>query len=169
MAADKERERLRKLEWQRQSHAQDPEKRNAPQRARYQESEEIRARSAAAHKRWHSQNKEYANAYRRRWAAENPEKAEAQRQRKRLRRYGLTIEQYDDIVCRQNNRCGVCRCSLAEIESKRIHIDHCHVTGRVRGVLCEQCNLGIGKFKENAEALARAAEYLQSGGSSWDF
>lgn len=61
----------------------------------------------------------------------------------------------------QDGKCAICHTELAELGSRDRHVDHCHVTGSLRGVLCPTCNMGIGLFRDNPEVLDRAAEYLR--------
>lgn len=70
--------------------------------------------------------------------------------------YGLTLVQYNAIRTKQRNRCAICRKS----QKKRLAVDHDHKTGRVRGLLCERCNHGLGHFKDNKALLAKAIKYL---------
>jgi hypothetical protein len=58
----------------------------------------------------------------------------------------------------QNNQCAICKEKFA----KTPHVDHCHTTGKVRGLLCWQCNIGIGLLKDNIEVCLAAADYLRS-------
>lgn len=167
MAADKERERRRKLEWQRKSHAENPEKRNASQRRRYQTNKATRERSLSKAKAWIKANRDRVNAYTREWNARNPDKVKARNWKQKLRRYGLTQEQYDALMDRQGGMCAICSCGFSDSVRRRINVDHCHRSGRVRGLLCNSCNLGLGLFAELATVLGRAAEYLQAGGGSW--
>ena len=88
-----------------------------------------------------------------RWTAANPEKRRAQH----LRKYGLTLDCYGKMLKKQGGKCAICL-----TEPKRFHIDHCHATSKVRGLLCESCNLGLGKFYDNPESLKRAAVYLRA-------
>jgi hypothetical protein len=74
----------------------------------------------------------------------------------RRRRYGLTEEEYKDMILSQNNVCAICN----KPSDKTLHIDHNHITGEVRGLLCSKCNSAIGLFKEDLVALNRAIEYL---------
>ena len=75
------------------------------------------------------------------------------------RRYGLTIEEAE--VMRAGG-CQICGETDGDAPGRhgKLHIDHDHVTGRVRGVLCTNCNSGIGRFADNPELLRRAVEYL---------
>lgn len=71
-------------------------------------------------------------------------------------KYGLTEEDYNLIITDQKDKCLIC-----EEELKEPHIDHCHTTGRVRGVLCSRCNTGLGKFKDSVQMLEKAKQYLR--------
>ena len=70
------------------------------------------------------------------------------------RRYGLTLEAVDRLLQDQSGLCAIC--GVADPE----HVDHCHQTGRVRGLLCFNCNGGLGQFKDDADMLRAAATYL---------
>ena len=74
-----------------------------------------------------------------------------------LRRYGLTPALYLDIVVAQAGLCPICGAQL----TGRVHVDHCHETGRVRGVLCHQCNCGIGFLRDDSTIVAQALAYLK--------
>jgi hypothetical protein len=76
-----------------------------------------------------------------------------------MRKYGLTVEQYDQMLVEQGHRCALCG---DENNGRTWHIDHCHDTGKVRGVLCDLCNRGLGHFRENADVLRKAAQYLEA-------
>lgn len=80
------------------------------------------------------------------------------------RDYGLTREQYESMLRAQNDCCAICAVAFASLPSKKTHVDHCHHTGRVRGILCHKCNLGVGMFDDNAENLSKAIAYLNNGG-----
>jgi hypothetical protein len=79
-------------------------------------------------------------------------------------RYGMSHEDYDRIWLEQGGRCPICESDLVKDHKKtvrgRARIDHCHATGKVRGILCNECNLAIGFFKEDTTAINRAAAYL---------
>jgi hypothetical protein len=78
--------------------------------------------------------------------------------RNRLRtRYGLSPEEYDELLARHGDRCAICG---VERGSRRLAVDHCHRTLRVRGLLCSNCNRGIGFFGDSPERLMAAARYL---------
>lgn len=81
------------------------------------------------------------------------------RRRKLLRRYGLTEEEYDQILRNQRGHCAICR------KTTDLVIDHDHTTGEVRGVLCRFHNVLIGGFQDDPKMLRRAIRYLERGGS----
>lgn len=74
-----------------------------------------------------------------------------------LRRYNLTEEMYVSMVDERKGCCDICGESLDDL-----HIDHCHDTGRVRGLLCRRCNTGLGSFGDSIEGLEKAVSYLKS-------
>ena len=78
----------------------------------------------------------------------------------RLRRkYGMTEAERDEMIASQGGVCCIC------LSAPATQVDHCHETGRVRGVLCFNCNSGLGLLRDNPEAMYRAADYLE--GNAW--
>lgn len=76
-----------------------------------------------------------------------------------LRQYGLTAETFKRMTEEQGGRCAICR--RQPDEQKRLVVDHCHTTGRVRGLLCGQCNCMLGNAKDNTDTLKQAIHYLE--------
>tara|TARA_R100000781_G_scaffold100970_1_gene64466 strand:+ start:194 stop:490 length:297 start_codon:yes stop_codon:yes gene_type:complete len=72
----------------------------------------------------------------------------------RVRRYGMTKEEYDKRVAECNSVCPICE------EKTKLVVDHCHETGTIRGLLCDRCNNGLGCFKDSIELLKGASKYL---------
>lgn len=75
------------------------------------------------------------------------------------RKYGITTDDYNRMVENQNNKCKICGTN----EPRGIggwKVDHCHTTGKVRGLLCNNCNVGLGYFQDNIEYLEAAIQYL---------
>lgn len=70
--------------------------------------------------------------------------------------YGITLAKYEQILTAQNGACGIC----GRITSKALHVDHDHETGKIRGLLCNRCNLGLGLFDDSALVLLRASRYM---------
>lgn len=86
---------------------------------------------------------------------------ECRRMYQRLRRYGLSYQEYRALVERQGGVCALCRHEWKGWGGKSgLHIDHCHTTGKVRGLLCGDCNTALGRFGDDPMLLRRAAEYL---------
>ena len=84
----------------------------------------------------------------------------------RLRvKYNMTIEEYDNLLLLQNNVCKICFKEETAVNFKgniqMLSVDHCHTTGKVRGLLCSNCNTGLGMFKDNPEYLENAIKYLK--------
>ena len=77
-----------------------------------------------------------------------------------LSKYNLTIEQYDELVLKQHNRCAICNIHQVEL-IRRLSVDHDHTTGIIRGLLCHRCNLAIGLVDESVEILKAAINYLE--------
>ncbi len=73
-------------------------------------------------------------------------------------RFGITQEEYLQLLDKQGNKCGICRCDYDK--NKRFHVDHDHDTGLIRGLLCRKCNLGIGLLGDSLETVKRAVSYL---------
>jgi hypothetical protein len=71
-------------------------------------------------------------------------------------RYGITLDICEQILINQNGKCAICNTIL----NNKFVIDHCHTTGVVRGLLCNDCNLGLGKFNDDIARLSKAVEYL---------
>lgn len=75
------------------------------------------------------------------------------------RLFGITIEDYEQMLSEQNHVCAICF-GTEKRSHKSLAVDHCHDTGVVRGLLCSNCNLGLGNFQDNIEILKSAIEYL---------
>lgn len=73
-----------------------------------------------------------------------------------LRTYNLTIEDYKKLFDLQNGLCAICNLSSV----KNLAVDHCHITGKVRGLLCAKCNMGIGAFEDKTSNIFEAINYL---------
>jgi hypothetical protein len=72
--------------------------------------------------------------------------------------YGITLDQKKQIVQSQNNLCAICKILFEN--PRTTHLDHDHTTGKIRGILCQKCNHGIGLFKDSTELLKSAILYL---------
>lgn len=83
---------------------------------------------------------------------------------KRCRKFGITADEYNNFISIQNNSCAICNKHKDEFSGRgnNFHIDHCHTSGKVRGLLCSNCNTGLGQFKDNIKSLENAIQYLSS-------
>lgn len=97
---------------------------------------------------------EYSKAHRR-----TSKGREANRRNQLKRNYGITIEDYNELTLKQGGVCALC--GKEETIGRRLAVDHCHKTGKVRGLLCQACNTGIGKLGDSIELLQKAIKYLQ--------
>lgn len=77
----------------------------------------------------------------------------------RLRKRGLTIDDYNTMFAKNSGCCHICNKHISEFK-QGFSLDHNHSSGEVRGLLCRYCNLGLGNFKDNKDSLKRAIEYL---------
>jgi len=116
-------------------------------------------------------HREQARVSARKWREAHPQgvyESRIQKRASRLKKYGLTAEQYTVLNTDQNGACAICglpetaRCNNGNIGP--LSIDHCHSTGKVRGLLCSSCNTGLGRFKDDLDLLASAASYLINSG-----
>ena len=136
---------------------------------------------AAYGKEYREKNKEKITAYYREYRKKNKEKIAAQvsgyyyktKKHKvavaRERIHGITPKDYDTMLKEQNNKCKICSIkfnnnynqeSKIDYEHSK-HLDHCHITNKVRGILCPFCNLGLGHFKDSPERITTAINYLK--------
>lgn len=79
--------------------------------------------------------------------------------RKRFRVYGMTQEQYDQLLEDQGGVCAICQNECPT--GYALAIDHCHETKEIRGLLCGNCNNGLGRFKDSTKLMKLAIEYLE--------
>ena len=79
----------------------------------------------------------------------------------RERTLGVTDADYKRMFKEQEGRCGICRNRLYSKRYKAFAVDHCHSTGRIRGLLCTHCNTGLGLFRDDPIALLRAVEWIK--------
>lgn len=77
-------------------------------------------------------------------------------------KYGITLQDYYDMLGHQNHICKICPTPHSEDKKKGLHVDHCHASGRIRGLLCGQCNTALGGFKDSVELMERAIEYIKN-------
>lgn len=123
------------------------------------------------HQIWRDTHKDSEKASKARWRENNRDRIHqhaltyrkahpySTRARDLRNKYNLTPKQYDDMLELQNNQCAICGKSPME-NKKRLSVDHCHKTKRVRGLLCYRCNTGLASFKDDGSLLYTAHKYI---------
>jgi hypothetical protein len=111
--------------------------------------------------------KECDNKARQKWSANNPERSHlSQRQRNLKHRFGVDLEWYENQFKKQNYSCAICETKTNKTVGDRqfwnFSVDHCHDSGKIRGILCNNCNRALGLFQDNPELLKKAASYVES-------
>lgn len=96
----------------------------------------------------------------------NTECRECTKERMRYNSFGITRDEYNLMLSEQDNKCSICEIDMDEYvktsqNNKVFSVDHCHTTGKIRGLLCCKCNRGLGYFKDNPDFLIRASNYLK--------
>jgi hypothetical protein len=101
-----------------------------------------------------------------RWRDRHPEVARANVRKSKLKvEFGLTPADYERMLVEQNGVCAICRrANRGKFSKNPLGVDHCHKTGRVRGLLCHQCNFAIGHAGDDPMVLRAAADYLEKHG-----
>lgn len=112
----------------------------------YRQEEQAKIKERASGQRWYKRNPDIAkNAHLK-------------------RKFNISIEDYNKMLTDQNGTCAIC--SLPETKKHHkgkvadLAVDHCHKSGKVRGLLCWTCNASLGKFKDSTELLQKAIDYL---------
>lgn len=130
------------------------ETRRARERARYESDPEYREKIKARQRASYQRNKEARAAQVREYRRKNPQ----MQWRANLKRYeGMTLEDWWALLIAQSGRCAICCDPMTSP-----HVDHNHATEAVRGLLCDHCNHGLGKFRDDPGRLRAAADYLLS-------
>lgn len=91
------------------------------------------------------------------WRAANPEHDRGHKRERDLRRFGITMAEYQALSDAQDGRCAICG---AQPNGKALAVDHCHSSAKVRGLLCSSCNTAIGLLKDSPGLLRKAIDYL---------
>lgn len=153
--------------------------------------EEKRAKATARMREWRARNKERDRRNQRSWRSQPEVKArlrdrrrargypslapddlayhksyyqrnkERQRDQTFRRKFGITLDQYNQMLEAQGGVCAICRGTETMPHQARLSVDHCHTTGAVRGLLCSHCNRGIGCYADDPARLEKAACYLR--------
>lgn len=108
---------------------------------------------------WRKRNKSKYNNYAAAWRAINPERQHATDIK---RHYGLRIEEYNALLSEQENKCKICgKKHNSSLKRGRLYVDHDHLSGKVRGLLCGSCNSALGHFNDDIVLLEQAIKYIK--------
>lgn len=144
--------------------ARDPVKRKAYVKKYYKNNaSHIREKS----KQWREENREYAREagrlYSKMKREKNPELARRRARGYALKRkYGITLEQYEELLAKQNHSCAVCERPASDFPTS-LAVDHDHKTGRIRGLLCTHCNYRMVAKHRDGALLRKIADYIEQG------
>jgi Recombination endonuclease VII len=133
----------------------DPEAHRARNKANYWKHIEKRTAYHAGY-RERPGHREKAASRSKEWRAANPERSD---DHKRKSHYGMEPGQYTAMFATQDGKCAICGTTEAKGKG-RLHVDHCHSTGKVRALLCNSCNLRLGHSYDSIELLQLSIEYL---------
>ena len=127
---------------------------------KYKLTDEQRAEKNKRRRERYANDKQYRESAKesaRGYAKKNPRGKKSQR----LKQYGITIDQFDVMYEKCGGKCEIC--GFIDNGNRQFFpfVDHCHTTGEVRGLLCSNCNFGIGKFSDDIERMRAAIDYLQ--------
>ena len=119
------------------------------------------------HAKWYEENKEKRLKQISEYGKSQPKEWHQAKGRKYhlKKRYNITPQEYETKLASQDYKCALC--GKDALDNKRggkldpLHIDHCHITNKLRDLLCHQCNSGLGQFKDNIETLQKAIDYLR--------
>ena len=110
---------------------------------------------------YHAKNKEKHNEYGRNYYHNNRDKAYAANL---MKEYGLTLDDYNQMLEEQNGVCKICHGTCTHPQRREagtLCVDHCHTTGKVRGLLCNKCNTALGFLNDDLQTVKRMVDYLE--------
>lgn len=108
-------------------------------------------------KKYYESHREMKRDYKKEYWSKNRERASAQN---RDKNYGLSPGEFDTLVSKQGGTCAICN----KVSKKKLCVDHCHDSGKVRGLLCFKCNFAIGQLDDSSERALSAYNYLKRHG-----
>ena len=112
--------------------------------------------SLESHRKWAKKNPEKIKESQKTWKERHPDKRKLYTRNSRIRKYGISPETYYEMLKNQGNECAICK---GKSTRRAMNIDHDHKTGKVRGLLCDRCNLRLG-FIEDENFSEKALQYL---------
>jgi len=129
---------------------------------KYFTEEELKAARNEHTKAYRKRNPEVISEIRKRTDAK---RKQSRREKELLNKYGLSFEDYTRLVIEQEGVCAICKCPEKQLGKggaiRPLNVDHCHTTGKVRGLLCAGCNLALGNLNDNIDSLLSAVSYLR--------
>lgn len=158
MARTKEQIAQYKKEWREKNkeriQAYDRERYKDPKRRESSIKRACEYMQSEKRKQWREDNREKNREYARNkyW--------ETKHQLKHIKRYGITLEEYEAMYEKQEGKCFICRIPSEQL-NRPLNVDHCHITGKVRKLLCGNCNSAIGLVEEDIDTINRLIDYLK--------
>lgn len=108
--------------------------------------------------RWRKNHPGQGNKNLKAWRERHPKRSANMQRKSDLKRfYGLTLATYNALIAAQDGKCAICH----EVPNVQLSVDHIHSSGKIRGLLCQACNVAIGNMKDNPLRLRSAADYLE--------
>jgi hypothetical protein len=132
-----------------------PEKFKSNQERNSKWAKENPEKNRANAKKWNRANREKFNKNKLRSAKNNPDSTKSSQLRIK---FNITLEQYNELFYSQNRKCAICEDECKT--GRKLAVDHDHKTGKIRGLLCMNCNNALGKFKDSTDLLTSAISYL---------
>jgi len=116
--------------------------------------------------KWRKNNRQKLNIYRQTYKARYLDRELNKAWRREVRRrYGITNHEYDLMLAAQGGCCAICHTASPGGRGNRFHVDHSHITGKLRGLLCGKCNVAIGYMQDDPAVLRQAAAYVEAHGA----
>lgn len=134
------------------------EKREQWRKQYHKTKERLKENKKANGARYYAKNRERELVKQKEWYEKNKDSARWNRLKNQ---YGISQEEYQQLYTLQEGKCAICSISQEELRQP-LSVDHCHITNKVRGLLCNHCNHGIGKFKDDITILQNAINYLKN-------
>lgn len=111
-------------------------------------------------KKWQEENGEKVADSNKKWRKNNKKKSYNIQRANGLRsNYKMSIEDYDNMLLQQNNQCAICKINKNKL-NRKLDVDHCHTSGKVRKLLCRSCNVSLGRLNEDVFTLTNMIEYI---------
>ncbi len=127
----------------------------------YRSNPDVVKRERARNNQYNKNNPDVIKRAKKKWENNNPE---GFKRYNLLCKYGLTLEKYNEILASQNECCAICKEHQSK-QKKSLYVDHCHVSGKIRGLLCYQCNIVLGHFRDSPIILQFCMDYLKHHGT----